>query len=484
MGRSPVRRAPCLAHGPARVGCLALAAALASCGGDPAPSGLAIENVTVIDAVSGARADQTVVIRGDEIVSVGAASEPADVAHVIDGSGRYLIPGLWDMHVHLTYDDALIAAMPALFLRWGVTSVRDTGGLLDDLVPVVEAMRAENAVAPRVFFAGPLLDGERVVYDGVGRPEIGTSNPSADAARANVARLAEAGADFIKIYELVSPEVFEALVAAAEEHDFPVAAHVPLAMRARLVAPRVGSMEHLRNVELDCAAGPDRLLDVRRAELTAGDEAGADLRARLHTLQRLPAIAAYDAAECDQVLAAMTSTIQVPTLRLNAFALRPPFARDDWYAALAAAPPALGASWRAAGEAWRASPTQQDTTFAAWSLRLVGWMNERGVPVGAGTDTPINYSLPGYALHSELEMLVRAGLSPLEAIGAATLRPAEFFGLEDEMGTIAPGRRADLVLLDANPLEDISGTRRIAAVVSRGRLLDASALQSLEPLEW
>ncbi|HUF75474.1 MAG TPA: amidohydrolase family protein [Longimicrobiales bacterium] len=452
-----------------------LAMMVSACGGEPTRADLVIENVTVIDARNGVRPGRTVAVRDDEIVSVEESGAPSDAVRVIDGSGRYLIPGLWDMHVHLTYDEALTSAMPALFLRWGVTNVRDTGGLLDELLPVVETMRAEGAAAPRVFFAGPLLDGERVVYDGQGRPEIGMSNSTVEDARANVAALAEAGADFIKIYELVSPQVFDALVTAAGEHGLPVAAHVPLSMRARSVAPRVRSMEHVRNVELDCAAEPERLLQTRREELAGGGaEAGADLRARLHALQRLPAIAAYDADECDQVLSTMGSTIQVPTLRLNSFALRPPFARDDWYQALAAAPPAIAESWRAAGEAWRDAPVEQDTTFAAWSLRLVGWMDERGVPVGAGTDTPINYALPGYALHSELEMLVRAGLTPLEALGAATLRAAEFFDLESEMGAVEPGMRADLVLLAADPLDDISNTRRIEAVVFQGRLLDSS----------
>jgi len=453
---------------------------LGACGGDGQDPTLAITNVTVIDAASGARPGQTVVVRADEIVSVTGAAEAPPAALVVDGSGRYLIPGLWDMHVHLTYDEILEPAMAGLFIRWGVTSVRDTGGLLDELLPVVESMRAEGAVAPRVFFAGPLLDGERVIYDGDGRPEIGTSTPTVDAARANVAAVAAAGASFIKIYELVSPEVFDALAGAAEERGLPIAAHVPLSMRARVVAPRVGSMEHARNVELDCASAPDRLLEARRRELaTSEGEAGAELRSRLQALQRLPAIAAYDANECRQVLESMASTIQVPTLRLNSFALRPPVARDDWYEAVAEAPEPIAARWRSAGEAWRADPGAPDTTFAAWSLRLVGWMHESGVPVGAGTDTPINYSLPGYALHSELEFLVRAGLSPLDALRAATIRPAEFLGLEGEMGRIEPGMRADLVLLSADPLEDISNTRRIDAVVSRGRLLDRDALSAL-----
>ena len=450
------------------------------CTADTSLGDLAIENVTVIDAVRGARESQTVVIRGDTIVSLEDADGEADAEEVVDGTGLYLIPGLWDMHVHLTYDSLLTQAMPELFLRWGVTSVRDTGGLLDRILPVVERWRAEGALAPRVLFAGPLLDGEKVVYDGDGRPEIGTGNATVEEARGQVATLAAAGADFIKIYEMVSPEVFDALVLAAEEHGLPIAAHVPLSMRAREVGPRVGSMEHLRNIEMDCASRPEDLRVTRRRELTRDPaEAGAALRSRLHALQRLPAVAAYDPMECAQVLAAMTSTIQVPTLRLNSFALHPAFIDDEWFEALVGTPDAIAESWEAAGRSSRADPQPQDTTFAAWSLRLVGDMHARGIPIGAGTDTPINYSLPGFALHTELEMLVRAGLDPLEAIRAATLRPAEFFGLDGEMGAISPGMRADLVLLGGDPLADIANTRDIEAVVSRGRLLSRDALEQL-----
>jgi imidazolonepropionase-like amidohydrolase len=120
-----------------------------------------------------------------------------------------------------------------------------------------------------------------------------------------------------------------------------------------------------------------------------------------------------------------------------------------------------------------------DTTFPDWSLFLVGLMHEAGVPIGAGTDTPIGFAAPGYSLHSELEMLVRAGLSPMEALRAATLRPAEFFGLESEMGTIEPGRLADLVLLQGNPLDDITHTRSVQAVVTKGQFLNRSALDAL-----
>lgn len=437
---------------------------------DPAPDDgvLAITDVTVIDAADGARPGQTVVVEGDRITAVGPEVAVPDGARVVEGTGRYLIPGLWDAHVHLTYDPALTEAMPRLFLSWGVTSVRDTGGLLENLLPVVEAMRADGAVAPRVFFAGPLLDGARVVYDGVGRPEIGIANPDPAAARANVAALAEAGVDFVKVYEMVSPEVFEALVEAASSRGLPIASHVPLALRASTAGPRVNSMEHLRNVEMDCAAGADTLLEERRALLAEAesDTPGADLRTRLHQAQRIPAVEDHDPQRCAGVLGRLTSTLQVPTLRLNALSMHPPFAQDDWEEALARLPESVAEAWGTAGGG-TGSP---DTTFGAWSLRLTGWMHDAGVPVGAGTDTPIAWAVPGYSLHDELAMLVRAGLTPLEALGAATLRPAEFFGLEGEMGRVAEGYRGDLVLLGADPLAEIAHTRRIEAVVTRGRL--------------
>ncbi len=437
--------------------------------GDDAPS-LAITGVTVVDASQGARSGVTVVVQGDRITAVGSDAAIPEGAVVLDGSGRYLIPGLWDAHVHLTYDPELTEAMPALFLDWGVTSVRDTGGLLENLLPVVDAMRASGADAPRVFFSGPLLDGEHVVYDGVGRPEIGAGNPTPQAARAAVAALDSAGVDFVKVYEMVTPEVFEALVDEADARGLPVASHVPLSMRARDVAPRVGSMEHFRNVELDCASDAPALLEVRRAILAEheGGE-GAALRSRLHSLQRNPAIAAYDADTCREVIASMTGTLQVPTLRLNAFSMAPPFAQPDWGDALDRLPAEVGSDWRVGEEG--ALQARADTTLGSWSLRLAGWVQEAGGRLGAGTDTPIGFALPGYSLHDELAMLVRAGLTPREALHAATVAPAAFLGLDGEMGRVAEGYRGDLVLLGADPLEDIGNTRAIEAVVSRGRVV-------------
>lgn len=457
-----------------------VATVLIACAPGAPPPELVIHGVTIIDAVNGVRENRTVVVDEGRITMVAEGDVSIDALESVDGAGHYLIPGLWDFHVHLTYDERLTAAMPGLFLNYGITSIRDTGGPLESVLPVVEALRAEGATAPRVFFAGPLLDGADVVYDGENNALLGIANPDLETARANVARIADAGVDFLKVYEMVSPEVFEALVAEAEARGLPMDGHVPLSMRARDVGPRVQSLEHLRNIELDCASDPEALLAKRRQRLRNPDRvSGAQLRSSLHALQRLAAVAAYDEGECDDVISAMSTTIQVPTLRLNALVLQPPFDRPDWDILLDKLPPGIEQSWRTTTESRRGAEQSGDDTFATWSLSLVERMHRAGVPIGAGTDTPISFAAPGYSLHSELEMLVRAGLSPLEALRSATVRPAEFFGMASEMGTVEEGRLADLVLLSQNPLDDIANTRTIEAVVSKGVLLSRDALDAL-----
>jgi uncharacterized protein (DUF1499 family) len=436
-----------------------------------------ISNVTLIDAKQGLLENTTVTIRGDEIVNVSTAVSASEAGappsgKIIDGQDKYLIPGLWDMHVHLTYDDRFTELMPQTFLSWGITSVRDTGGMMQDLLPVIAKMRAPDALSPRVYFSGPLLDGQHVVYDGNSRPLIGTQNSDVEQARENVRRLKNGGVDFIKIYELVSPNVFAALVDEAQIHSLPIASHVPLHMLASTVGNRVGTMEHLRNIELDCATNAEDLLKDRREKLTAKNVAsGYALRSSIHSSQRLDAIAALDEERCAQVLATLTETIQVPTLRLNALPLAPPYEQLDWEKALSAMLPEVKLEWNQPVASIPKDYAQRDLRFSQYSLQMVKRMLDAGVPVGAGTDTPIGLAIPGYSLHRELEMLVRAGMTPLQALEAATIRPTEFLHLEDQFGTIEVGKRADLVLLSANPLEDIRNTRQIDLVISKGNIV-------------
>jgi len=348
-----------------------LVALATACSSTSPVAELAITNVTVVDAQDGVREARTVLVSDGRIVAVQDADTPVAAAEVVDGTGRYLIPGLWDFHVHLTYDDRFTEAMPGLFLHHGVTSVRDTGGDLDLVLPVVESMRAQGAVAPRVFFAGPLLDGSDVVYDGESRPLLGITNPDPETARANVARLDEAGVDFVKIYEMVTPEVFDALASEAAARGLPMDGHVPLSMRAREVGPRVQSLEHLRNIEMDCVADSETAVLERRALLENPEGApGAALRSEMHLLYRLPAVGAYDEAECEIVMEAMQGTIQVPTLRLNSLRLRPPYSREDWADATAKLPRGVSEQWGARSGGMGGG----NLTYPEFSLFLIGRM--------------------------------------------------------------------------------------------------------------
>jgi len=161
---------------------------------------------------------------------------------------------------------------------------------------------------------------------------------------------------------------------------------------------------------------------------------------------------------------------------MTSFPLRTSYTHADWRETLELVPEGAQEDWKESTDAWFSSDEHGDTTVAEWSLALVGRMHAQGVPIGAGTDTPIAYGLPGYSLHTELERLVEAGLTPLEAIESATVRPAEFLLLQDKMGTIEAGKRADLVLLNADPLQNISNTRTVVTVVSKGVVLGREQL--------
>ncbi|GAB5414382.1 MAG: hypothetical protein Cons2KO_19850 [Congregibacter sp.] len=444
---------------------------------------LLIRQVTPIDPVLGALEIQDVMIRGGKIAAMGGSDgarrsegrgEGATInrngdqkskVDELDGRGKFLIPGLWDMHVHFTYDARLTTPMAALFTRYGITSVRDTGGVLEKVLAVQEELAA-NSTAPRLYFSGPLLDGERVVYDGHGVPELGVAVPTVEEAYRRVDELAAAGASFIKIYEMVSPEVFHALAERAAIHGLPIAAHVPLSMRAVDAGPRVDSIEHMRNLEFACAAESDVLHRERQDSLSAKPEtSNYALRASIHKAQRDRAFSKQDPERCEALLSALRDTIQVPTIRLVAMTQFPPFESPGWEEALNQLPAALKAEWQ------RAPEFMDPRTFRSsgeWALDFVRKLHAADVPIGAGTDTPIGWSVPGYSLHRELQILTRAGLSNLNALAAATVVPAQFLGRQDRDGRLAPGYTADLVLLSANPLEDIANTLKIDEVLIGG----------------
>jgi imidazolonepropionase-like amidohydrolase len=453
--------------------CLLAISCLGACTQASNQTDLVINNVTVVDAVSPIRVERSVVIRDDKIFAVNPTltGSAATAPNVVDGSGQFLIPGLWDMHVHFLYEPKLTEQMADLFLQYGVTSVRDTGGNLADLAALRERLTERSRPSPRIYFSGPLLDGKFVVYDGSdpARPALGVDVANTSSANARVKELKDAGADLIKIYELVQPDVYADLVAAARSQDLPIASHVPLMLTADEAGPLADSMEHLRNIELACASNWQELLQQRRKTIREFSEGlGYELRRGLHSAQRLPAIAAYDENRCNEVLDTLQNTTQVPTLRLNTVFRQQPWTRNDWPAALSGMPDDVAQQWQSQIDLLKHNNTAPDHRFADWSLFLISRLLERKVPIAAGTDTPIGLGIPGYSLHTELELLVAGGMTPTQALYAATVAPTHFFNNTDQIGQIKPGMTADLILLNANPLDDISNTRNIAAVMTGG----------------
>jgi imidazolonepropionase-like amidohydrolase len=438
-----------------------------------------ISNVNVIDVENGLRENMTVIIKDDRILNIEKSEDLrlSEKNKIIDASEKYIIPGLWDAHVHFAYIESLAPSMFKLFLTHGITSVRDTGGKID----FVKKWRSEAdkmpTEAPRVKIAGPLLDGLPNVYDGSApsRPALSVGVTSVEEAEKVVDELDRAGVDLIKAYEMLSPEQFKAVTARANEKGLKVTGHVPLSMDV-ISASNAGlnSMEHLRNLELSTATNADELLTERRRILEEGKNlAGGVLRTKIHELQRTPAYDSQDDVKIENILATLekNDTWQIPTLALNTGSTRRYFLRSDWAESFDLLPADIQKNWSDAIETFADQAlTSASIKRTDWSFDMIDKINKAGIPIMAGTDCPIFFLTPGLSLHEELVVLVQAGLTNMEAIESATLNPAIYFGLQDELGLVKKGFIADLLLLDANPLENIQNTNKINAVIKNGKV--------------
>jgi imidazolonepropionase-like amidohydrolase len=447
---------------------------------------LAFNHVTVVDVVQGRLLrDQVVRITGGRIVEVApaAGARIPKATRVVDATGKFLIPGLWDMHTHL------LGGVPPgcpevtfpLTVAHGVTGVREVGSFLDFLQAWSAEVESGRIVGPRIVGTGPLIDGLPTVYPGI---SIVARTP--ENARQTVDLLSRRGADFVKAYEMLRRDTFFALVEQAKKNGLAVVAHVPLAVLAGEASDAgVKSFEHLRNIEFACSREADTLLAERIVALEAGvGRDGAELRSEIHSAQRTRALNTYDAERCTALLRkfAANSTWQTPTLFLNTREVRRPDLREDLRERLRWVPDRQRVEW----EAWtnRVSSMKPEAAaaikrWADWEVQLVRRMNEEHVGLLAGTDVATPWTIPGVALHDELSALVEAGLTPLESLRTATLNPARYFEKTSEFGTVAPGMIADLVLIDGDPLADIRNVRRISGVVANGRYLDRAALDAM-----
>ncbi|MFI9502963.1 amidohydrolase family protein [Nocardia sp. NPDC052566] len=435
--------------------------------GEPAPVTV-LSGATVIDGtgappLSGA----TVVLAGDRILAVGRFPDlpvPPPIRR-IELAGKFIIPGLWDMHTHQAPAEQIF---PPLYIAYGVTGIREMWGFAQTHEVRRKADRGE-LIGPRMVIAGSIIDGPPAKWPG-------SAVVSTEAeARAEVRRSRSDGADFVKVYSMLTRETFAAIADEASKLGLPFAGHVPHRIP---VGEAVGlgqhTVEHLYGMQLSTSArAPELYAEIATMSMDPADPAG--FPARRDRLEA-EAAATYDPARAAALFDQMIrrGSWQSPTLSVlrrlvTGFVVGPddPASREM----LRYMPKWMSQFWQLSVDPLSAE--QQETRRQNFDarLRLIAAMEAAGVGIVAGTDAGNPFVFPGYSLHEELELLVRAGLSPLRALQAATRDAARCVGLEHVSGTVEVGKQADLVVLDANPLDAIGNTRRIHAVITRGRYL-------------
>jgi imidazolonepropionase-like amidohydrolase len=441
-------------------------------------SQLAITHVTVIDG-TGLRPqpDQTVLIEAGRITAVGAAVKikVPKSARTIDASGKFLLPGFWDMHVHL----AGINADPSwskqvllpLLLANGITGVRDMGGDLDALLAWQRDIESGALLGPHIVAAGPFLAAR-----GRKTPEQYPVR-NAEEARAAVVDLKKRGANFIKIISMPSRDAFFAVADESKKQSIPFVGHLPFEIGV-IEASDAGmhSIEHL----------------LYSAFALSFSSKEAELRPRLVEAEKNGDSAGWEqiAHEADATYSQEKAAALIQALKKNGTWVTPTLASlditshpENWKTddpSLAYVPPAMAKEWRDSFDdaemkqraAWLGRQASND-----W--KLTGELHKAGVPLLVGSDSLDPFVFPGDSFHHELVELVRAGFAPVEALQAATRGAALFLGREKEFGTVEIGRAADLVLLSANPVENIANTRKVWAVVRNGSYYDRATLDTL-----
>ena len=463
---------------------LCIAGLLAGCASAPrsgpvTEADLVITHVAVVDVERGRLLpDYAALIKGDRIITVAPTARVrfASTARVIDGTGKYLMPGLWDMHAHLgNSGNPLLIELP-LFTAHGVTGIRVMGAP-HDLPGLARLRQLQTATAtgtligPRVLaFATWAVNGEAGIPDTL--PPFFKAR-TRDEGRALAQYFKQSGYDFIKIYTNVSRDGFLGLAEEARRINLPFAGHEPTSLSAiELSNAGQKSIEHSRIFLFNCFPGADSL-QKGLLRLT-----GTVLRRRM--------VDEYNGGTCGEVFRTFVrnGTYITPThvtRRMDAFADDAAYRND---ARMKYVPGRQRMAWLAdAGRMVASDPSSAGRRaymdLYRKGLSLTNDAYRAGVQIILGTDAGDSFVFPGSSVHDELGELVKAGLSPAEALRAATLTSATYFGRTADFGTVQAGRFADLVLLDANPLDDIGNSRRIRAVFQGGKSFDRAALDSM-----
>ena len=439
---------------------------------------LVIRNTTIIDVARGRSVSgQAVAVRGARIVSAGPDRQVArrySPAREIDGRGKFVMPGLWDMHMHFGGGPELVEENKALlpvYVAFGVTSVRDAAADISDSVLAWRDQVARGELlGPTIYTSGPKLEGYKPLWKGT--IEVGTPAE----VEAALDRLQAMKVDFVKITDnTLKPDIFLYAIGAAKRRGLRSSAHTPFALTIeQAAAAGLSSIEHIDY--LIKAGSPDEArigADYAAGRISYG--AASD-----HFVDT------FDAAFARRVYRRLAATgIRVtPTLnmgRILAFLDREDHTKD---AGLALVGPGLRKTydWRVERAA-KATPAEVAARHREYQLsaKVLPMLRDAGIPILAGTDAGYlnSFNYPGIGLHDELDAYVEAGLTPAQALASATVTGPEFLGAADRFGAVSAGKVADILILDANPLNNIAATRAIHAVVLKGRLLDRAALDRL-----
>lgn len=429
---------------------------------------LTIRNVTVIDS-AGARTNQTVTVSRGRIVAVapgGSSSGPG----AVDGRGKYLIPALWDMHVHMWESEP----MQNLYVAAGVLGIRDMGSDLARIQKLRKDIAAGRVLGPHIYSSGPVLDGRK--SPDMKAPVLECATP--EAARQAVDQVEKQSADFIKLLSNLSADSYRAAAQRARVIRMPFVGHVPDTVSIQeAIEARQRSIEHMFGIPMSCTPLEPTLRRQRAEALAKNDRAAlAAIRKRVYETfspslanQLFHDMARYDVWQTPTLVLWQRMELQ----RLDELTAAPE---------LKYVPESIRKSWPdPRKDAEGVTPERMAERKAEYDFyaRIAKLAWGSGAGFLAGTDTGDPYVVPGFALHDELEAMVAAGIPAEAALASATAAPAKYFGIEATHGSVTKGKVADLVLLDGDPLADIRNTRKISAVISNGRLLNRKCLDSL-----
>lgn len=447
------------------------------------PVDVLVRNTNIIDVVGGhIIPGKDVLIKNGIITGIyDHGKYETNAVNIINGEGKYLSPGYWDMHVHSLLNNWYTWQLP-LFTANGIIGIRDMWGDLELADSIKTEMFKGNLPFVHFKIPGHIIDGKKPYWPG------SLSAPDTHRAIQLVDSLAAAGAHFLKLYSSLEPEVFDAIVKRAKEKNILFAGHVPARVwLTKASEAGMSSMEHLYGFHIEACAFPDSAMKLKTVDMK-NYEAGmsSSERQAISRVGEKFVLENFSEERMRWVAAILkkNNTHIVPTLvtlRGNYFSNDTALKNDSRLQYMSKETRDF---WREQSEFDNKRFTEEDWINKRKRYevekKIVKILWQEGVPIMAGSDSDNPHALPAFGIHDELELLVAFGMSPIDALRSATINPIKFLKLTDSLGTIEKGKRADMVLLNSNPLSDIRHTKNIHSVFINGKLFQPSDLEKLK----